>query len=239
MKRLLTSARFYGKDNTVTVIVGSSASVFTVHRDLFTASSRQARIYFVDHLCMEPNMRLPSASEVDFNAYLNWLYHQVLPIECEEVSPKTPSPSQDPEYFTLTRLYMLGTELEDVGFQNAVINAFVAKLEEPRHARFNPLPGPLVIGCIYNLYGSTLMEHKLRDLVVDAYAKKATTSDVDTLLPFRPMHKFLTELTRRLVWAKVGSSLPELEARNYHTAIAEEEGAGAKKRKLKQGSTVG
>ncbi|KAK5126454.1 hypothetical protein LTR85_010690 [Meristemomyces frigidus] len=128
----------------------------------------------------------------------------------------------------LVELYLLVATLEDVGFQNVVVTALVAKLEGPTRAPCMHLPGDEAIG---NIYMETEKDDQLRKLVVDAYAKKAKLSDLDKLGVELP-RSFLEELTRRSVQAKTGSTISKLDARNYRIPVDSEEGSSGKKRKL-------
>ena len=114
----------------------------------------------------------PDNSQRLFDMYITWLYSQRLATK-SSACPK----ENDGEYVRLMELYELGIYLKDTKFQNAIIDAFIARNSSPVLSFASDDDAALVVRKCYDRDKS--QTSKMRDLLVTIFADKATSRDLD------------------------------------------------------------
>lgn len=126
-----------------------------------------------------------------FGIYLNWLYFETLPTVVNQDRKDAPA-----EYETLSKCYVMGEKLMDIGFKNAVIDAlFEARTIQPFQNPCNPGPDPIKL-----IYEGTPEGSPARRYFVDVWAMNATEKWTD-LLDDMPS-AFVIDLSKALVARK-------------------------------------
>ena len=113
----------------ITLLAGPNALPISVHKTILTTSST----FFVNATKPEwegsrdthNTIRLPHLDSDMLNIYIHWLYRRTLAVQVPSCDSDYAA-YQDGAYPHLSRLYVLGEELMDAAFKNAVIDAIIA-----------------------------------------------------------------------------------------------------------------
>ena len=112
--------------DSIKVIVGTepNTAVFFAHESILTKGSVFFRTAMNGNwnTATSRQVELKSCTAEQFNFYLNWVYHEKLPVE--EAKSKS---SSDKTYLKLAHAYILGDLLQDTAFKDAVIDCVSAK----------------------------------------------------------------------------------------------------------------
>lgn len=225
MHSLLNHARF------IQIRLGDN-SQYTVHRNiLVTASPYFARCAMSmdptgshNMLNMAAHITYPSV----FNIWYRWLYSARTTLEYKDYVAQAPIPQlisplgstqavpaaicADLEYELLSAIYVLAFQLEDVTFQDAVLSAFIAKLQAPATPGFRALPG---VRAVNDIYSFTPEWSKARNLMLQVYLVKATKDDITRF--YHP--EFLRDFVLGIMDGGRPESLELVEC-EYHTHAA-------------------
>ncbi|KAF5137529.1 hypothetical protein E5D57_001307 [Metarhizium anisopliae] len=153
----------------VDVVVGSEPSKrFTVHEGLLI--SNLGKRNFKDLLIEEEDghkcIFLESHSPASFKVYVNWLYRRRIPIPVQAVKTSSEEDVIQDEYVELAKAYSLGSEVEDFGFMDAVMDAFMVRAFTKDSKGRNCAPSHKAVNHIQcTLYSDEAIE-VLRDLYI-------------------------------------------------------------------------
>jgi hypothetical protein len=132
---------------------------------------------------------LPEAQPEHFDFYAQWVYYDTIPNKRDA--------NGETDYECLAHLYCLGEVLLDRTFQNRIIDAIVAGTRE--NVKFEGMTNAIRsrphAGVVARLYTETPEGSAARKLMVDLYAKSATSSIVEY---FRDV-EILQDLTKALM----------------------------------------
>ena len=196
----LTSHRFDNDTSVLAIVVNDDEDNFCVHDELLAASSP----YFRKHICSasyiysgmrRATLRFPHWTAKNFNFYLNWLYGRK--IATSEPPASGPKPAvrrnEDPEYITLAELYRFAIEIKVPKFQDAILDAFITKVESHKDSGCLHLPG---YKTIRKMYDDFALQNTGQELMVDMYAQQGSKNLISNTLDWPA--PFLTDLTKRL-----------------------------------------
>jgi len=169
----------------VTYDSGFRVEEFTVHRKSLVATSNYFKRVVAGHGAL---IRLAGTNPSEFAVYLTWLYTGL--ICCKDEDRECDSQ----EYHELIELYSLGQRLEDDAFTEAVVDAFRASIQDELQQTDTILESL----CIGTLYDSTNKSNPLRRLVVETYARHATSEQVHNMVKRVPA-EFMDELNMTLL----------------------------------------
>lgn len=106
-------------------------------------------------------MSLSDTDPDTFQLYLHWLYFRILPIKSN-----APGNIGNMEYLQLAKAYVLGDLLQDVDFNDAVIDTMIEKSCTPTTDGKRWYPAVSVVACIYN---NTPASSEARRLLIDMF----------------------------------------------------------------------
>lgn len=149
----------------IEVIVGRSES-FTVHEYLLRQSP------FFDRMlngtwkeATERRVELPEDDPDVFTIYVSWLYWNQIP-----TIPTCESGQDDSEFLHLIQTYIFGDKIQDMAFQNTIVDAIIEKNRDSVRQGLpskQSIPSP---ACVRLAYDNTLSGSPLRRLLVDLWA---------------------------------------------------------------------
>jgi hypothetical protein len=161
---------------TISVEVGTEGLKLSVHE----AVVRRSSVFFDNAMKPEWTASRSEPRVVDltdedpgiFKLYLHWLYFKTLSTVATEDPGKLNS-----ENITLSRCYVMGEKLMDIGFKNATLNALIdAKINQPFYkARY---PGQRSMNIIYD---GTLEGSPARRLLVDIWSTEGAENWANSL----------------------------------------------------------
>lgn len=131
-----------------------------------------------------------------FRYYVNWLYSGQLKTKTKANLTDLEACKGDPEFLTLARCCLLGQKLEDEKFCGVVRDAFVAKVTVDKLSFFTDIYIGQVVCC---LYGNTASNDKLRELLVDVFARSVSKQHPGSL-----RHSVPAELLGDVAMALIG-----------------------------------
>ena len=142
-------------------------------------------------------VELKSCTAEQFNFYLNWVYHEKLPVE--EAKSKS---SSDKTYLKLAHAYILGDLLQDTAFKDAVIDCVSAKYAAALKNGYEEYEHPSMSAVRY-IYGNTLSGSPLREMTAAMFANSAS---VDSLNGLKNLHtfpeSFIADLIHHLIYRR-------------------------------------
>jgi hypothetical protein len=143
-------------------------------------------------------VELKECTASQFNFYLNWVYHEKLPVE--EAKSKS---SSDRSYFKLVRAYILGDVLQDTAFKDAVIDCISAKYAAAMKSRYREYEHPSISAVVY-IYRNTLSGSPLREMMAAMFANSASIDSLNLLK--NPQgnfpEPFVADLIRHLIYRR-------------------------------------
>ncbi|KAF2121787.1 hypothetical protein BDV96DRAFT_639873 [Lophiotrema nucula] len=158
-----TAAAVTFGSNIIKVSVGEKSQTFNVHEAVLCASSQ-----FFKNACKEEwaslrpdrnSLSLSHDDPADFEVYVYWLYYGKLP------TSRNAKPSEE-ENAKLFRSYVLGEQLLDVRFKNAVMTALIATCcHKPNRERVYFTPKD-----VSTIWSGTPPGSPIRKLILDAVA---------------------------------------------------------------------
>lgn len=155
---------------------------------------------------------LTDIAPFDFKLYLNWLYTRVLYMKCEEADIGTQA---DIEYDSLVDGYLLGIELEDSKYRNAIISAMFDKAEQCRGKDTEVLPNTRCVNKADVTNGLVDDDWRLQDMLVEIFARSGNQPTLWAALGDEGLsHKFFKALVCTLVEYRKG--LADVEICNFH-----------------------
>lgn len=149
----------------MTINVGSEdrKRTFTIHQTLLSSNSKLSETNLDDGQRTElEEINLPDDDPEAFSLYQQWLYTGRLPSKPNQ----SKGAGLQEEYVVLTKFYILGESLGDVGAKNVAIQALLNCWREASTTIFDHLPNVEVISIMYN---GTTEADKGRKLMVDLY----------------------------------------------------------------------
>lgn len=109
-------------------------------------------------------VELPEDSPDSFRVWLNWIMSHTIMSSLPDATCS--NVEHEAEYVHLVNAYILGEKLDDAGFQDAVMDAMVAKTQTTVNHMFH-CPGSTTINLIWE---KTLPDSRLRHFVLDQYS---------------------------------------------------------------------
>lgn len=186
------------RDNTITVIVGEEpdSQEFIVYGSVVSKSSQFFRTALNGNWSCFSTKRieLKGNKPETFNFYLNWAYHHILPAGISEVTKET-SDSQD---MKLAMAYVLGEYLQDVKFQDGVLDTMTRKYIQANSTGVKKtlckLPSTSAVSF---LYANASAKSPIRKLLTEMYADSAES--FDTMASLNETKDLLREFLMNLV----------------------------------------
>jgi hypothetical protein len=233
----LTDARNFANAQICTVDLENNTNAprprFILHIPIATASSK----YLQRSIAESTVVILHDVDPVLFNVYFNWLYSGSIYTKSDPVT-EFPENQKDPEYITLTQLFLLGQLLEDENFMDDITDAFVSKFCSQRELTQDgvvDLPGPDCINLLYRFAGP---ETQLARVLADIYRREASKANLVQIR--QALNKeFLADLAAALVDHR-GQDLAkfaDLDKCTFHSHSREEtcmvEGRSRKRRRIR------
>lgn len=201
-----------------TLLVGDDAVELHVHEKLLRAHST----FFdaaLSHSWIEAQQRriaLPEDKVATLEVYVQYLYTGNIFIKSGKSELKLEHDSNHPEYFVLADLYVLGEKVGNVRFRNAVINAFISRMQEAQHVtesgKHHCCPIATVVDTVYQ---GTRPNSPARRLMVDVHLKHGGEH---WIVQDAQKHnkEFLMDLTRALLRdRKLGPGAWKLSREDY------------------------
>lgn len=160
-----------------------------------------------------------------FGAYVNWLRsgcnqlayspaHQLWPmppvVPLDHLIPLGFELTWRGTFRDLTSFYLLGVQLQDEKFQDAVLSTYCMELEAPATRGIQSVPEPNVVAEIYK---ATAPGNKGRALMVTAYASMASKR---VIACFEHDAGFLQDLAAEMVGRRVRGPMGPLYPCDYH-----------------------
>lgn len=203
----------------VTIHVGTKKrkQALYVHKDLICARSPFFKAALSNDWkeAQEGSVELPDDKDDIVTIYVQWLYrNQIFYKEEKDVKE-----SYVPEMNRLIALYLLAEKFQDRDFQDAAIDAMIARIHSPYQGFSSFYPGA---DEIVGLYKNTSESSPVRRLMVDSYAWHANQDwglmeDISSV----PI-EFLRDLTVALIKVRPipGGVAPDKEQRHLHLSPA-------------------
>jgi hypothetical protein len=197
------------------ILVGKEKKHFSVHESLICASS----LFFKratsgswkktdDH-----SIKLPEDDPDTFARYSFWLYFGRIPMIREDITEEKPEYKTNKEHYDLVSAWLLGDKLLDTKFQNAALDAILEAC-----AVFYPITGVKYYpgdDVIRHAYDSTIKTAKIRDVLVDMYARVGKADWLPgTDLPKEFLFSLVEELMK--IKSKKAYVAPALKASRYY-----------------------
>ena len=162
-------------DFIVSVWVLDEAGVDYTRSDDLSVDAEASELHLTNQPCVTTNI---------FNEYLNWLYCKKIPSmpstrKRAEINPE--DFYYDPEYEMLARLMKLAEHLEDSKCQEAVRDAFIAKVNCLKKNEYARLPGNNAISIFSSTTASGTKPSLGWDLMLAIYIDIATADEIDRI----------------------------------------------------------
>jgi len=151
----------------IKIQVGEQKTMFTVHRSLLCSTSAFFRAA-INWPGFDGTIYLEYEDPADFEIFTHYVYFKTLYTQTRDNESTTPTSttttaagikiSHDPEWTTLSSLYLLGDRLQSATFKNALITALIEKA-----AADTCLP----VDQAQHIYANTVACAPLRRLIVD------------------------------------------------------------------------
>ncbi|KAH9845206.1 hypothetical protein Tdes44962_MAKER06780 [Teratosphaeria destructans] len=144
----------------------------------------------------ERTILLPDDEPNIVKLYVQYLYRKQLCIKVvDEHSLKLQNHENHPEFFTLATLYVFGEKIGDIGFKNAVLDAFIQRMNDDTPDGGKRYPVNKVVDIIYR---GTMAGSKARQLMLDVHVWRGGSWWI-TENPEENNKEFLMELSRALM----------------------------------------
>ncbi|KAF2169575.1 hypothetical protein M409DRAFT_52109 [Zasmidium cellare ATCC 36951] len=179
------ATNFTNDTRLVRFTIGHVKAAFMVHARFLSKSSMLVKQHLGrtrKDLSVVAMPRLINVSPPTFNIYVNWLYSGRLYCLEEndhededggvQLNPSSPhySSAEDPQFILLARLYALRVRLRDAHFQNTILSAILAKVEDPAT---RSLPGSTAIDIFFEKCGKGSEGMLGRELMVKVWVRYA------------------------------------------------------------------
>lgn len=188
---------------------GDSTKV-SVHRDVIGSSSEILRICF--STSKDTELDCSHLPQTHFTIYVNWLYTGIVRTE--------QNVSQDPgKYRLLVELYLMGDDLRDKKFKNAIISVLLGLARQSKAINAKTLPDE---DCIRRAYAPRFglpnqTAKPLRRALVEIYANEENTAHWSAIKD-KVNQEFLGDLSLRLMDLRLAKhkNLAEVRICDFH-----------------------